>query len=63
MYNARVYEVADIIDTYVYRVGLVDLRFSFSAAVGFFKSVVSLILVLVVNAVARRAGDGEYSLW
>lgn len=63
MYNMQVYQVADIIDTYVYRTGLADLKYSFAAAVGFFKSVVGLLLVLVVNEVARRMSDRYYALW
>ncbi len=63
MYNAQVYESADIIDTYVYRSGLGDLKYSFAAAVGFFKSVVGLILVVAVNEVARRLSDRYYALW
>ena len=46
LYNPAVYDVADIIDTYVYRIGLVELNFSLSAAVGLFKNVIGLILVV-----------------
>ncbi|MBM4460925.1 MAG: sugar ABC transporter permease [Chloroflexi bacterium] len=63
MYNATVYETADIIDTFVYRSGLTNLQYSFAAAVGFFKSVVGLVLVLAVNEVARRLSDRYYALW
>jgi putative aldouronate transport system permease protein len=63
MYNPQVYESADIIDTYVYRSGLTDLKYSFAAAVGFFKSVVGLVMVLAVNEVARRMSDRYYALW
>ena len=45
MYNRLVYSSADIIDTYVYRMGIVDLQFSFGTAVGLLKSVVSLVLI------------------
>ena len=61
LYNPAVYDVADIIDTYVYRVGLVELNFSFSSAVGLFKNVVGLILVIIVNRVAKIFG--EYGIW
>ena len=61
LYNPAVYEVADIIDTYVYRVGLVELNFSFSAAVGLFKNVIGLILVVIVNRIAKIFG--EYGIW
>ncbi len=63
MYNSRVYTVADIIDTFVYRTGLVGLNYSFATAVGLFKSVVGLVLVLIANTVARRASGGQYGLW
>ena len=61
MYNSQVYEVADIIDTYVYRVGIVDGDFSYSAAVGLFKNLIGLALVIVSNASIKRVS--EYSLW
>lgn len=57
LYNASVYEVADVFETYVYRVGLVQQQYSYSAAVGLFKSVVSLILVLISNRAAKRLGS------
>jgi putative aldouronate transport system permease protein len=61
LYNPAVYEVADIIDTYVYRVGLVQMNFSFSTAVGLFKNAIGLILVLIVNRLANRFG--QTGLW
>ena len=61
LYNPRVYEVADIIDTYVYRVGVLSAEFSFGAAVGLFKNVIGLVLLLVVNAFVRRFS--EHALW
>lgn len=63
MYNPMVYEVADIIDTYVYRIGLVGMDYSFSAAVGFFKSAVGLTLMIVVQFITRQLGGSEYGLW
>lgn len=63
MYNYQVYAVADIIDTFVYRRGLVGMEFSFSAAVGFFKSITGLILVLTVNTITKRLGQSEYGLF
>jgi putative aldouronate transport system permease protein len=54
MYNPVVYEVADIIDTYTYRVGIVESNFGFATAVGLFKNVVGLILVLSVNTIVKR---------
>jgi putative aldouronate transport system permease protein len=63
MYNPQVYEAVDILDTYVYRTGLQQMQYSFAAAVGMFKSVVGLVLVLAVNEIARRMSDRYYALW
>lgn len=48
---------SDIISTYVYRIGLQGMQYSYSTAIGLFQSLVSLILLLLVNAIARRAGE------
>ncbi len=61
LYNPAVYEVSDVFDTYVYRRGLQQRDFSYATAVGLFKSVVSLGLVLVANRVAK--GLGQEGLW
>lgn len=63
MYNPQVYEAVDILDTYVYRTGLQQMQYSFASAVGFFKSVVGLILVVAVNEIARRMSDRYYAMW
>jgi putative aldouronate transport system permease protein len=60
-YNAAVQEVADIIDTFVYRVGLQSSQFSLGTAVGLFKGLIGLVLIYVANSLVRRTG--EYSLW
>ena len=60
MYNIHVYSVGDIIDTWVYRTGLLQLNFSLSAAVGLFKSVIGLVLIVIANQVAKRWGE---SIW
>ncbi|RKL65787.1 protein lplB [Salipaludibacillus neizhouensis] len=57
MTNAMNREVAEVFDTYVYRVGLQQGQFSYSAAVGLFKSIVGLILVLGSNYLAKKAGE------
>ena len=54
LYNVSVYETGDIIDTYVYRMGLTSNKFSYAAAVGLFKSIVSTILVVFANKTANR---------
>lgn len=54
MYNPSVYSVAEILDTYVYRIGLVSGRFSLGTAVGVFKGVIGLILILSSNQILKR---------
>ena len=56
-YSPAVYDVGDIIDTYVYRMGLGSMKYSLATAVGLFKSVVGLIFVLGSNYVARIIGQ------
>ena len=60
LYNTQVYEVADIIDTWVYRTGLEQLNYSTATAVGLFKSIIGTILVITVNSIARRWDE---ALW
>ncbi|WP_420852183.1 ABC transporter permease [Paenibacillus hamazuiensis] len=57
MYNGAVSKVAEVFDTYVYRVGIQQAQFSYSTAVGLFKSVVGLALVLIANKVAKKFGE------
>ncbi|WP_308640059.1 ABC transporter permease [Paenibacillus silvisoli] len=52
---------SEIIATYVYKIGLLNANYSFATAVGLFNSVVNLILLALVNAVARRTS--RTSLW
>lgn len=61
--NPVTQKVGDILDTYVYRLGLKDLRYSFSSAVGLFKNVVGLICVLITNYIVRRMSDDKNVLW
>ncbi|WP_318245311.1 ABC transporter permease [Paenibacillus gallinarum] len=57
LYHPGVYRVADIIDTYVYRIGLTEGKYSLSTAVGLFKSVINFVLLIVANRLARRFGE------
>ncbi len=57
LYSPAVYNVADIIDTFVYREGIGKLNYSYATAVGMFKSVVAMILVLGTNFIARKMGQ------
>jgi putative aldouronate transport system permease protein len=54
LYSGPTYETADVIQTYVYRRGLIDADFSFAAAVGIFQSVIGFILVIGANRIARK---------
>lgn len=54
-------ETSDIISTYVYRIGLISMQYSYSTAIGLFQSVISLIMVVCVNSISNRVS--ETSLW
>jgi putative aldouronate transport system permease protein len=54
LYSPAVYSVADIIDTWVYRQGLLDFRFSLATAVGLFKGVIGMLLLLFSNRLTKR---------
>lgn len=54
LYSPIVYEKADILDTFVYRLGMVNLQYSVSTAVGLFKSVISFILIAVSFTLAKK---------
>ena len=54
--NTLVREYADVISTYVYRIGIQSSRFSIATAVGLFQSVISLIFLVMANALAKRFG-------
>ncbi|WP_409345749.1 ABC transporter permease [Paenibacillus sp. MBLB4367] len=61
MQNAINVGTSEVISTYVYKMGLVGANFSFSAAVGLFNSIVNLLLLIIVNYIARK--NSETSLW
>jgi putative aldouronate transport system permease protein len=61
LYNPLTYPTADVISTYVYRVGVVTGSFSYAAAIGLFESLIGLVLVLSANFISRRAVGT--SLW
>lgn len=61
LYNPAVYSVSEVIATYVYKVGLEGAMYSYATAVGLFKNVIALFLVIITNAAAKRVGD--YGLW
>ena len=61
MQNALNLQVSEIISTYVYKVGLIDARFSFSSAVGLFNTVINFVLLISVNRAAKLLGQA--GLW
>jgi len=54
LYSVPVYSVGDILDTWVYRQGVLQFQFSLATAVGFFKGAIGLILIIVSNRIAKR---------
>lgn len=54
MYNEQVYSVADIIDTWVYREGLIGMNFELGSAVGLLKSILGLVLVVLTNKLGKK---------
>jgi putative aldouronate transport system permease protein len=61
MQNSVNIDASEIISTYVYKVGLINMQFGFSTAVNLFNSLCNCILLLIVNGAAKRFGDN--SLW
>ena len=61
IYNTMNYETSDVINTFVYRRGILDADFSFATAVGLFQSAIGFILVVAANRIVRKYSDT--SLW
>ena len=61
LYNPLTYPTADVISTYLYRMGFESSNFSYAAAIGLFEAVIGLTLVLSANAISRRTVGT--SLW
>ncbi len=61
MYNPATYETADVISSYVYRMGLQRFDWSFSTAVGLFNSCVNFVMLVVSNRISSKVSDS--SLW
>ena len=61
LYNPATYETADIISTYVYRVGLLEQNWSYSTAIGLFNSAINFTLLIMANRMSRKLS--ETSLW
>ncbi|GAA0137694.1 sugar ABC transporter permease [Paenibacillus sp. YSY-4.3] len=54
LYSPMVYSTGDIIDTLVYRIGLVDAQYGVATAVGLFKSLISFVLIVLSNKLANK---------
>ncbi|MBR4600874.1 MAG: sugar ABC transporter permease [Treponema sp.] len=59
LYSPAVYRVADIIDTWVYRQGLLEFQFALATAVGIFKGVIGMVLVMVSNKVVKKLTESS----
>ena len=59
LYSPQVYSVADIIDTWVYRQGLLEFNFGLATAVGLFKGVIGMCLVLLSNKLVAKFNEGS----
>ena len=61
LYNPLTYETADIISSYVYRRGLMEFNYSYSAAVGLFNAIINFVLVTTANKVSKKVNN--MSIW
>lgn len=61
MQNSLNLPVSEVISTYVYKIGMVNSQYSYSAAISLFNTVINFFFVFAVNLIARRVGD--ISLW
>lgn len=59
LYSTYVYDVADVFETYTYRIGLMDAKYGYSTAVGLFKSLAGCIMVFAANAISRKIGESS----
>ena len=61
LYNAGIYETADVISTFVYRKGLLEYQWSYSAAIGIFNSIINFIIIIMFNKISKKYS--EVGLW
>ena len=61
LYNDATSPVAEVISTYVYKKGLIEQNYSFSAAVGLFNSTINLALIIITNRISKKTT--EIGLW
>ncbi|MBW7452776.1 ABC transporter permease [Paenibacillus sepulcri] len=61
MYNPQTYETGDVISTFVYRKGILEANYGYTAAVGLFNSIISFALIVISNTVSKRVSENK--LW
>lgn len=61
--NPAIQQVTEVISTYTYKMGLVKMQYSYSTAVGLFKNIISISLVLVTNMITKKISDNEYGIF
>lgn len=61
LYNPMTYETADIVSTYVYRMGLGSANYSYATAVGLFEGIINFVLLSIANYISKKTTDS--SLW
>lgn len=61
LYNPAVYEVGDVLSTFIYRIGIQDMQFSLTTAIGLFQSIIGFLLIWGTNTIAKRFSD--VSMW
>jgi len=61
LYNPTVYSVGDVLSTYTYRLGITQVQYSLTTAIGFMQSVINFILVFSANKLSKRVAG--WSLW
>ena len=57
LYQPVTYEVADVISTYVYRLGVMNGDYSYSTAVSLFNSVINIIFLVTSNKISKKVGQ------
>lgn len=57
LYSPATFEIADVISTYVYRMGILNADFSYSTAIGLFNNVVNILILLLTNKIAKKTTD------
>lgn len=61
LYNEAVYQVGDIVQTYVYRIGITEGKYEMAVAVGLFLNIINLVLLMTVNKISKKtSGTGLY---